>query len=125
MSNFATRNRGAARLSADQVIDIRTRYQGGMTQGALARMYKVSIGQIGRIVRGESWHMAEEAAGIPSSEQLANMHAAMAEAQRKSGDGILAGLEESAPKNESELPEPSEETLARKRALLGEGGEGR
>lgn len=122
MGLFGHRNRAGRKLTVDQVLDIRRRYEEGETQAALGREYLVSTVQIGRIVRRESWQLAEETSGIPSSEQLAKMQAAMAEAQRKSGDGILAGLEEPASKKEPELPEPSEEILARKRALLG--GEG-
>jgi len=52
---FEKRNRGARKLSGVQVSDIRRRYEGGATQSSLSREYQVSVGQIGRIVRGESW----------------------------------------------------------------------
>lgn len=48
------------KLTAEAVADIRKLYGEGATQGALSRYYGVSIGQIGRIVRGESW---QEGAG--------------------------------------------------------------
>ena len=53
-----TFNRGhsaAAKLTAQQVLEIRQHYNAGWTQGRLSREYRVSIGQIGRIVRGEAW----------------------------------------------------------------------
>ena len=48
------------KLSKEQVQEIRENYGKGVTQGALSRHFGVSIGQIGRIVRGESW---QEGAG--------------------------------------------------------------
>ena len=53
-----TFNRGhtaAAKLTPEQVLELRQRYNAGWTQGRLSREYQVSIGQIGRIVRGEAW----------------------------------------------------------------------
>lgn len=49
------RNAGGRKLSEGMVGEIRRRYAKGETQGALSRGYGVSVGQIGRIVRGESW----------------------------------------------------------------------
>ncbi len=45
-----------ARLTEDQVREIRARYAaGGVKQSDLARAYNVSRGSIGPIVRGETW----------------------------------------------------------------------
>lgn len=65
MPRFYSGNARSARLTAAQVQTIRTRYQaGGITQGDLAREYQVSVVQVGRIVRGESWqHMPLPAPG--------------------------------------------------------------
>ena len=54
MSKFAKGHRHAAKLTAEQVYTIRERYDAGETQGALAREYGVTIGTIGRAVRGET-----------------------------------------------------------------------
>lgn len=53
------KRQGNRKLGYGMVQDIRTRYAGGATQGSLARAYGISVGQIGRIVRGESWMDAE------------------------------------------------------------------
>lgn len=43
------------KLTLDDVRVIREEYEAGATQGSLAKYFGVSVGQIGRIVRGESW----------------------------------------------------------------------
>lgn len=46
----------ASKLTAEQVIEIRTRYsQGGISQAKLASEYGVKSNAIGAIVRGKSW----------------------------------------------------------------------
>ena len=55
MTTFGLRNNAARKLTAYEVGELRRMYQEGATQGALAKSYGVSVGQIGRIVRGESW----------------------------------------------------------------------
>lgn len=55
MPEFQRKNTRASKLTYDQVADIRARYAAGKSQGALAREYKMSAVQIGRIVRMESW----------------------------------------------------------------------
>ena len=52
---FSRRNTKAAKLSLSQVQDIREAYAQGATQSALCRHYGVTVGTIGRIVRGETW----------------------------------------------------------------------
>lgn len=49
------KRQGNRKLGYGQVQDIRTRYANGATQAQLCREYGMSVGQIGRIVRGESW----------------------------------------------------------------------
>ncbi len=46
---------GQARLTADQVEAIRRASKQGVTGRALARQYKISPGQISRIVNGHDW----------------------------------------------------------------------
>ena len=50
-------NRRAAKLTGEQVLEIRFRYanEPGCTQGALARRFEVSIGTIANIVNGLTW----------------------------------------------------------------------
>ena len=52
---FGKGNIKAGKLTLSQVGEIRRAYAEGVTQGALCRYYGVSIGTIGRIVRGETW----------------------------------------------------------------------
>ena len=52
---FGMHNRRAAKLGAVQVEAMRREYANGMTQRELGAKYGVSVGQVGRIVRGESW----------------------------------------------------------------------
>lgn len=54
-TQFRKGNISRAKLTPVQVQDIRERFAQGATQGALAREFRVSIGQIGRITRGEAW----------------------------------------------------------------------
>lgn len=54
-NQFRRSNTSARKLTGVQVIDIRERFAKGETQGSLARAFGVSVGQIGRITRGESW----------------------------------------------------------------------
>jgi len=66
---FSNRNNAARKVTSDQVAEIRRRYEKGETQGALSRAYQLSIGQIGRIVRFESWQGAD-AQRAPTPEEL-------------------------------------------------------
>jgi DNA-binding transcriptional regulator LsrR (DeoR family) len=54
MGTFQLKNSKAMKLTQGDVRMIREMYEQGTTQGALAREFQVSVGQIGRIVRGES-----------------------------------------------------------------------
>jgi len=65
---FGHRNKKAAKLGLVEVRQIRQLYGEGATQSALCRRFGVSIGQIGRIVRGESWQ-EEAGARLPSKEE--------------------------------------------------------
>lgn len=55
MANFGAKESRARKLTLTQVRELKGFYEQGATQGALAKHYGISIGQIGRIVRGESW----------------------------------------------------------------------
>lgn len=55
MTKFAPGNSRAARVSNEQVLEIRRLYHDeGWTQGRLAREFGLNINTIGRMVRGES-----------------------------------------------------------------------
>ena len=43
------------KLTVDDIKRIRRLYHGTMTQPKLAKMFKVSVNRIGRIVRGETF----------------------------------------------------------------------
>lgn len=69
---FEARNKKAQKLTPAQVREIRAAYKEGATQGQLCRYFKVSVGQIGRIVRGESWPEIEAGAAQMNPAQLAD-----------------------------------------------------
>jgi hypothetical protein len=64
---FQNRNSRAAKLTEVQVVEMRARYAKGETQSSLSRVYQVSLVQVGRIVRGESW---QHTPGAPGRERL-------------------------------------------------------
>ena len=51
--------RPASKLTALQVREMRLRYAEGSTQSALAHDYHITIGHVGRIVRGDVWQTLE------------------------------------------------------------------
>jgi hypothetical protein len=67
---FQRRNQRASKLTAGQVYEIRQKYNEGISQGQLCREYNVSIGQIGRIVRGESWRNMPPPPRVPTAEEI-------------------------------------------------------
>lgn len=68
MTMFGRRNTKARKLTAYEVQQIRKAYEAGETQGSLARAYGMSVGQIGRIVRGESWSGGPAPEGVSAAE---------------------------------------------------------
>lgn len=64
MTKFNKHHTKAAKLTPSQVFELREKYSQGQSQGSLAREYQVSVGQIGRIVRGESWQQYTNPAEI-------------------------------------------------------------
>ena len=55
MGKFNQHNIRAAKMTPSTVRELREFYMAGRSQGALARQYGISVGQVGRIVRGEAW----------------------------------------------------------------------
>lgn len=70
MSKFGIHNSKSAKLSPSQVLELRQRYRDGWTQGALARLYQISVGQVGRICRGESWQGYQNPAAEPTETEI-------------------------------------------------------
>ena len=58
---FSKGNTRAAKLSNEDVLKLREEYSQGASQGSLARKYGLSVGQVGRIVRGESRQVVPDA----------------------------------------------------------------
>lgn len=58
MSKFSSHNSRSAKLTAADVVDIRQRIADGETQSSICKDYPISIGQLGRIARNESWKIA-------------------------------------------------------------------
>lgn len=68
MSKFSRSNTRAAKLTADQVLEMRRLYHDERwSQGRLAQRYGISSCQVGRIVRGESW---QQYGGTVSDDEL-------------------------------------------------------
>lgn len=77
---FKSGNNKAAKVTPTIVLNIRRDYAQGCTQGELVRMYRLSIAQIGRIVRREVWaDVVEE----PTPEVLSESAARMLALQRQ------------------------------------------
>lgn len=78
MSQFSKDNlkSGVRKLDAEKVMAIYQMCQQGMTQGAIARATLISVGQIGRILRGESWSELYHryTNGLPLHPQDVSMH---------------------------------------------------
>ncbi len=123
---FGPKNRGGAKATVDMVIEIRQRYDAGETQSALCKEFKLSLVQIGRIVRRESWQGVEELPSDKAIEESASRVAALTkgitEARARSGEGMLEELREGGVQKSALLP-VSAETMRRKAELTG-GGEG-
>jgi len=55
VSKYRVGNSRAAKLRPEQVLKMRELYEQGMTQRELGEIYDMSVNQVGRIVRNESW----------------------------------------------------------------------
>lgn len=65
---FTAGHRRSAKLTPEQVLELRTLYsEHNWSQGRLARHYGISVGQVGRIVRGEQW---QEYTQIPTDQEV-------------------------------------------------------
>ena len=113
---FPKGNTRAAKLTGEQVMNIRGRYaRGGVTQGELCREYRVSINTIARIVNGQSW------AGLPIPLSERELQASQARLAQKLGVG--SAPEPTASELRAQLAEGSLEELLKREALK-DAGEG-
>ncbi len=79
---FHLKNSRAAKLTANEVMEIRRLYaETDVTQGQLARDFKVSGVQIGRIIRGEVWQKLGPTP--PTKEEIEMVGRRLAELQEK------------------------------------------
>jgi len=117
--NFERKNKMARKMTPSQVADMRLAYSQGATQGQLCARFGVSVGTVGRIVRGESWiETAASAQRMPSprefedsQQRLLATQAAMREAPELKGlaeefEEVLKGYGPSAPTRR--IPNPLE-----------------
>lgn len=69
-----------AKLTAMDVLTIRKRYAAGESQSSLSREYRISVGQMGRIVRHEVWQHVS-GPGVEDTTQAQDIRAAQYHAQ--------------------------------------------
>lgn len=119
MTQFRTGNTRAGKVTGEQVLDIRSKYAEGWSQGRLARHFALSVGQIGRIVRGEAWQ--ELGGDAPRGRWQAGQSPAMDEAAAQSAQKMAQQLEaaQSAARREALAAVPPE-TLQRSERKLEE-----
>jgi len=70
--SFERKNKMARKMTPSQVVEMRLAYSQGATQGALCTRFRVSVGTVGRIVRGESW-VETAAERMPSPREQEDM----------------------------------------------------
>lgn len=101
MALFQNRNTKAAKLTLAQVEEIRTLYRDGWTQSSLCGIFNVSVGTIGRIVRGEGWRTAgmgqvSELEAKASEDRFLMKMKQEAELKRLEGESALERLQKEA-----------------------------
>lgn len=111
MPKFTLGNIRSAKLSNEQVFEMRNLYAEGATQAHLSRTFGVNINTVGRIVRGESRQ------GVPlvlDGEDHQAAQARLVELQEKRGQEVLADLTAGAQKvyNKTIKPEKELDRLA-------------
>jgi transcriptional regulator with XRE-family HTH domain len=77
MNTFRRNNISGAKMTPQKVISLRHLYAEGKTQRELCSIFGLSIAQVGRIVRGESWRQFEQPA---HQDEIAQSLARLAEA---------------------------------------------
>ena len=112
---FQRRNTRSAKLTISAVQEIRRRYADGETQSNLARVFEVSLNQIGRIVRGESWQSAGDVVKrkLTAQESLAHI-------LQMQGNGLLEPIYEEEKEPEPERPDDWREGLTNEEIVVAE-----
>lgn len=110
MTKFQKRNTRSAKLDQEQVRMIRRRYGQGESQGSLARELGLSIGQIGRIVRGEAWQSVKPE---PTDKEIAESAQRLLAQLR--ADGIVPLPDDSTGHGEELLSKMMQEAAEKKR----------
>jgi len=77
-----------AKLSNEEIMEMRSRRSQGWTQGQLARHYGVSVGHVGRVLRGE----VRQEHSLPPAQDF--------DAFAKEMDELLPGLMDIQPKRD-------------------------
>lgn len=118
MTAFQGRNVRASKLTVRDVQEIRRFYgQGTVSQGQLARDYKVSIVTIGRIVRGEVWQSVPVLDHLMSEgeikESALRMLALQRELEEGKGMGKLAMVAAELGRGDAMLEELQERPMIR------------
>ena len=103
-------NTRAAKLTADKVMLMRSAYAGGATQSELSLRYGLSIGQIGRIVRGESW---QQLPTVETDNEIADRLARESLAEKGQGNPLT-------PEQDAEARRAVESALALQNQLAAE-----
>lgn len=114
-------NTRAAKLKPADVFDIRAAYSGGATQRELAQTYHLSVVQVGRVVRGESWAQytnptvedEQELRTIPATPELDRLAAeSLRQLQNKlASEQVISDRKEDL---EEEIPSERQEQLLRR-----------
>lgn len=97
MSQFKAGNNKAMKISDSDVVNLKKDYMAGMTQSMLCAKYNISIGQVGRIVRGESRRAVQIVASEVDLMQSANRLMALQEEMEKRKNFDKAAEEEQPP----------------------------
>ena len=117
MPAFRRKNSSASKVTEAQVYAMRQAYESGrVTQGQLCRDYGLSIAQVGRIVRYESWADARPPVTPDALADSAQRLFAGLEEETEAADRLAAGIQ--AAKDEA-----SGANVERMLEELAEGGE--
>ena len=102
MTKFSANNLRHAKLSNEQVFEMRKLYAEGWTQRALADYFDMSVNHVGRIVRGEARRSVPTL--LPDEDHVAAQQRLLAlQEQHKQGlvDGLMKDVREEISKQDS------------------------
>lgn len=110
MAKFSAHNSRAAKVTAEMVLRMRLEYAKGATQNELADRYDLSVVQVGRIVRGESWRHVANPAKALSAEELAAVARRLID--------IRPDVEQVAPEGETALERMQKDVTQERRSAV-------